>query len=108
VLALVRSVETASGAVRTEQNLKTLEEVLPMFARLFAFADQQFQANAGTESSAQAGPTCWLVRAPRRLTRYRNDRGAATVIRDLLGLSLDDNRYMWLVAVPAKTPPFDH
>ena len=108
VLALVRSVKTAYSALYAQQqNLKVIDEVLPMFREIVRIREQQSQSNAGTESEVGQAKSDMYLYEQRRLEIMSAIAEQQLVIRDLLGLSLDDNRYMWLVALPAKTPPFD-
>jgi outer membrane protein TolC len=108
VLALVRSVETSFWALYAqEQNLKVIDEVLPMFGETVRIRQQQSQANAGTESEVAQARSDLLLYQQQRLDVLSMIAEQQLVIRNLLGLALDDNRYMALVAVPAKTPPLE-
>ena len=108
VLALVRSVKTAYWSLYAQQqNLKVIDEVLPMFREIVRIREQQSQSNAGTESEVGQARSDMYLYEQRRLDMTSAIAEQQLVIRDLLGLSLDDNRYMWLVALPAKTPPFE-
>src|SRR6476620_6828701 len=108
ILALVRSVETAYWDLYAQQqNLKVVDDVLPMFRETVRVREQQFQANAGTETEVAQAKADMYLYEQRRLEILSAIAEQQLVIRNLLGLSLDDNRYMWLVALPAKTPPFE-
>lgn len=108
ILALVRSVETAYWSLYAQQqNLKAIDNVLPMFREIVRIREQQSQAAAGTETEVAQARSDMLLYEQQRFATLSLIAEQQLVLRDLMGLSLDDNRYMVLVAVPAKTPPLE-
>src|SRR4051812_31878283 len=108
ILALVRSVKTTYWQLYAQQqDLKVVDEVLPMFREIVRVRGQQAQSNAGTETEVAQARSQMLLYEQRRFEILSAIAEQQLVLRDLLGLSLDDYRYMWLIALPAKTPPLE-
>ncbi len=108
VLALVRSVQTSYWSLYAQQqNLKVIDEVLPMFHEIVRIREQQSQASAGTEAEVAQARSDMLLYEQRRLETLSLIAEQQLVLRNLMGLSLNDSRYMVLVAAPAKTPPLE-
>lgn len=108
VLALVRSVQTTYWALYAQQqNLKMIDEVLPMFREIVRIREQQSQASAGTEAEVAQARSNSLLYEQRRLETLSLIAEQQLVLRNLMGLPLNDSRYMVLIAAPAKTPPLE-
>lgn len=108
VLALARSVQTSYWSLYSQQqNLKMIDEVLPMFREIVRIREQQSQASAGTEAEVAQARSNTLLYEQRRLETLSLIAEQQLVLRNLMGLSLNDSRYMVLIAAPAKTPPLE-
>ena len=108
VLALVRSVETAYWTLYAEQqNLRALDQALPLFREIVRVREEQARGAAGTESEAARALSELLLYEQRRLDAMSNIAEQQLVLRNLLGLPTSDGRYFSLVALPITTPPFE-
>ena len=108
VLALVRSVETAYWTLYSEQqNLRAIDEAIPLFREIVRVREQQAQTAAGTESEAARAVSEMLLYEQRRLDTLSHIAEQQLVLRDLMGLPVNDGPNFKLVALPAMTPPFE-
>ncbi|MCO6047529.1 TolC family protein [Aeoliella sp. ICT_H6.2] len=107
-LALVRSVETAYWDLYSaEQNLRALDEVLPMFREIVRVREQRQEAQAGTSAE--------LSRAKAEMFRYEQARlqmisvvaEQRLVLRNLMGLKPGDGTFMTTLAVSTLSPPIE-
>ncbi len=107
MLALVRSVETAYWTLYAEQqNLRSLDESLPLFREIVRVREEQARGVSGTETEVARATSEYLLYEQRRLDVRSNIAEQQLVIRNLLGLSPSDGRYLTLVALPVTSPPF--
>jgi outer membrane protein TolC len=108
MLALVRSVETAYWTLYAhQQNLRAIDETLPQFSEVVRIRRQQAQGAAGTESDVARAESELLLYQQRRLDTLSLIAEQQLVLRNLLGLPPDDNRYISLVALPVTLRPVE-
>lgn len=108
MLALVRSVETTYWALYAhQQNLRAIDEVLPMFREVVRIREQQSAQAAGTESETARARSESLLFEQRRLDTLSQIAEQQLVLRNLLGLPPDDCRYIKLVALPMRPRPVE-
>ncbi len=108
VLALVRSVETAFWTLYSEQqNLRAIDEAIPLFREIVRVREQQAQTAAGTESEVARAVSEMLLYEQRRLDTLSHIAEQQLVLRNLMGLPVNDGPNFKLIALPAMTPPFE-
>jgi outer membrane protein TolC len=108
MLSLVRSVETSYWDLyREQENLRTIEEALPFFREVVRIREQQSSGAAGTESEVARARSEMLLFEQRRLQTLSLIAEQQLVVRDLLGLPPNDNRYLKLVALPVTSRPVE-
>jgi outer membrane protein TolC len=106
VLALVRSVETSYWSLYAEQqNLRAIEEGLPLFKEILRVREEQARGPAGTETEVARARAEVLLYEQRRLDTLSKIAEQQLAVRDLLGLPPNDGNYLALVAAPITTVP---
>jgi outer membrane protein TolC len=106
MLALVRSVETSYWTLYAQQeDLQTIEEVLHYFREVVRIREQQAAGGSGTESEVARARSELLMFEQRRLQTLSLIAEQQLVVRNLLGLTPNDNRYLKLVATPTTARP---
>jgi outer membrane protein TolC len=108
MLALVRSVETTYWALYAQQqNLKVIEQVLPVYREIVRVREEQSSADAGSKLELSRARADYYRFEQRRLQTMSQIAEQQLVLRDLLGLQPNDGRYIVLVAMPRSTPPIE-
>jgi outer membrane protein TolC len=108
MLALVRSIESAYWSLYAEQqNLRALDESLPLFREIVRVRKEQARGVAGTETEVARAMSELLLYEQRRLDVLSHIAEYQLVLRDLMGLAPNDGRYLALIALPATMPPFE-
>lgn len=107
-LAMIRSVETAYWKLHSEQqDLRTLDTIIPMFREIVRVRQERQSADAGTASE--------LSRAKAELFRFEQSRLESIsaiaeqqlVLRNLLGIPPTDGTYLNAVAISTLAPPVE-
>lgn len=107
-LAMIRSVETAYWKLHAEQqDLRTLDTIIPMFREIVRVRQERQSADAGTASE--------LSRAKAELFRFEQSRLESIsaiaeqqlVLRNLLGIPPTDGTYLNAVAIATLAPPVE-
>jgi outer membrane protein TolC len=107
MLALVRSIENAYWNLYSEQqNLRAVEDALPLFHEIVRVREEQAKGPSGIQTEVAQATSGMLLYEQRRLDILSNIAEQQLVIRDLLGLPPSDGRYLSLIALPIKSPPF--
>jgi outer membrane protein TolC len=108
MLALVRSVETTYWSLYAQQqNLRAIEEVLPLFRETVRLRQQQAGVEVGTESEVYRAQSDLLLYEQRRLDTMSRIAEQQLVLRNLMGLSPSDDVALWTLAAPETGRPLE-
>ncbi len=108
VLALVRSVETSYWTLYLEQqNFIAIDQALPLLREIVRVRQEQASTDAGTNLALSRARAEMLMFEQRRLATLSRIAEQQLVIRDLMGLAPNDDRYLALVALPTALRPIE-